>query len=30
MVDSFKTDPQNVELWTADAGIGGNGRPEDG
>lgn len=29
MVDAFKSEPASTELWTADKGIGGNGRAED-
>eukprot|EP01050_Picozoa_sp_SAG11_P053701 SAG11_NODE_31867_length_288_cov_1.084656_1_plen_93_part_01 len=30
MVDAFKAEPTATELWTADRGIGGDGRAEDG
>ena len=30
MVDSFKVEPVATPLWSADEGIGGDGRPEDG
>jgi hypothetical protein len=29
MVDAFKAEPMATPLWTADDGIGGNGRAED-
>jgi tyrosinase len=29
MIDAFAPEPMHTALWTADAGIGGNGRPAD-